>query len=78
MTGDQLETQVREKGTLGGHMEQLFITVTKGTNARARYGTHLVALDALDTILSEPLKRQLPEVALAIGIGSGLHWNMQS
>ena len=59
-------------------MEQLFITVTNGTNAHAHYGACPAALDALDTILGEPLKPQLPNVALAISVGSSRRRNMRS
>ncbi len=59
-------------------MEPLFIAVTNWTNAHARHGTRPAALDALDTILGKPLKWRLPNVALAISLGHGRHWNTQS
>ncbi len=64
-----LEIQLCEHGTFGGDMMRKFITMAYRADAGTGHCTCPAALDPLDSILRQPLKRSLPHLALAIRVG---------
>ena len=70
-TGNKLEIERCQKGALQRNVARILGLVTDGANACTSEGSSPPALDALLAILCQPLEGCLPNLALAIGIGSG-------